>query len=185
MINFLRKLVSGYSLEKRSLNGQEYRYRFQGKPIFFDPNQMLREFKHRRDGQEVVRKKLDIEIAQIIHLLPKYSEDLLPSVICEGSRDGKDFTVSRYTFKHGLNPVSLYRFSLDGKPIGDFYRKYDYGAETQNFILKIASLHGDFIPLNQDSVLWENDLGEMAFVEKFGHTQIWLWKKDPDSKLLS
>lgn len=178
MINYFRKLISGYTLEKKIFRGQEFRFRFQGKAIFFDPVQMIQEYHNRKANPETYALELSIDRSKLDPFLPEIPQDILPSVICEGKLGNKNFEVSRYTFKRGIQPLSLYRFVLDGQGVGDFYRIYDYGSETQNFILKMASLQGDAISLSQESVIWKNNFEESVFIEKFGHTQIWNWSRE-------
>ncbi len=177
MINYFRKLISGYSVGKKSFRGTEYRFRYQGNPVFFDPIQMIQEFHHRKANSDLPRFPLEINREKLIPFLPELPQEILPSVICTGIKGNSELEIARFTFKRGLQPVSLYRFQLDGIHVGDFYRIYDYGSDTQNFMLKVASLQGDSLPLSQESVFWENESGEAVFIEKFGHTQIWNWSR--------
>ncbi len=177
MINYFRKLISGYTLEKKYFRGKEYRFSFQGKPIFFDPVQILQEFHNRKVNSGTQHFPLTIDRSELLPFLPQLPKDALPTVVCTGPNGHETLEVSRFTFKRGVQPVSMYRFVQNGTHAGDFYRIYDYGSETQNFILKVASMHGVSVSLAQEQVIWERGQGEAIFIEKFGHTQIWDWTR--------
>jgi hypothetical protein len=173
MINYFRKILTGYTTVKKNVNGKEFRYLYSGKPVFFDPLLMLREFGHRVADESVQRLKLNATSQELISNLPKTQENALPSVICIGTLNGKELKVSRFTQKDGIHPLSIYLFEMDGVLFGSFRRIYDYGTRLSDFGNKFAALNQSELDLSKEKWLWKGEQGEQLFLEKFGHSQVW------------
>lgn len=185
MINYFNKLLTGYYAAKKKINGIELRYSYFEKPIFFDPIGMLKEYHARVSNESVQRMLLTASISGHLTDFEFPDENLKPSVICECSKHGMKLKVSRFSLKEGIYPMSFYSFEIDGNLIGTFKRKYDYGSQIQKIGLNIASQTSTEIDLLKEKWLWESDLGEHLFVEKFGHTQIWFFSNSDVMKLIN
>ncbi|WP_187178024.1 hypothetical protein [Algoriphagus sp. AK58] len=173
MFNYFKKLVTGYSTVKRQLSGVECRYLYSGKPVFFDPFLMIREFMHRAEDKEVQHLPLKVPKTELVPLFSLQGEQDAPSVICTCTHRGNELKVSRFTGKDGLHPFSYYHFEMNGTSFGHFRRKYDYGAQLPELAQKLSNLNQS--PLDNSRYQWffTSTKGEQVFLEKFGHTQIW------------
>jgi hypothetical protein len=184
MINYFNKLLTGYYTAKRRVNGMDLRYSYTEKPIFFDPIGMLKEFRPRVSDLSVQRLMMRDSFSEPLEDIGFPEVGLKPSVICQCSKNGTDLKVSRFSIRDGVYPMSFYKFKVGGKLIGTFRRKYDYGSQIQKVGLKLASQTSTEIDLSKDKWLWENDLGQQLFLEKFVHTQMWFFSSPEVSKLL-
>lgn len=173
MINYIKKLLTGYHTVKKKVNGVDAVFAYSDKPIFFDPYGMLKEFKQRSSEPLVQQFPLNISFSEQMLNFPCPSLEDQPNVICRCSQDGREFKVSRFSLKYGIYPLSFYRFELDGTLIGTFRRKYDYGSQIQKIASELASHNNSEIDADKECWLWENQLGVKVFLEKFGHSQLW------------
>ena len=174
MINRLRKILTGYASVTKKVNGKEYRFMYSGKPIFFDPSQMISELK--RNESELISRNLasSENFESLLGRLPVRSEKEIPTVICQFKSGDKEITVSRYTLKREKYPVSQYVFEENQVLLGIFCRIYDYGALAASYIEKLEL---DFVEKNTEitSWKWKTSSESWFLVEKFGHTQLWCW----------
>lgn len=172
-MNRILKIFTGYRYEKKKMNGLDLHFSFKGKSIFFDPIEMLKEYKIHVSQNSVERIKTAVDLSEPLLDL-KYPEvNDRPSVICECKKSGIDFKVSRYSLKDGVYPLSFYKFEMNDKLVGTFRRKYDNGSDTSSVALKLAQYtQTDINKLNENWV-WKNDKDQCLFIMKFGHTQIW------------
>ncbi|WP_026952286.1 hypothetical protein [Algoriphagus mannitolivorans] len=175
MKSYFNKLITGYSLEKKEVNGQKYLFKYRGKLTFFDPVLMIQECRYRATDSKVQTYEMIGSCSDIQKLLPKPPQASKPSVICEFKKDDQKWLVSRFALKNENRSVSHYRFEVDGEFIGGLYRIYDNGNNMLNHALKIASAQGTTLSLSAEKLIWKSKTGEEVFVEKFGHTQIWVW----------
>lgn len=185
MINYFKKLLTGYQTARKKVNGIDFRYTYSDKPIFFDPIGMLKEFKTRVANGDVQQLTVISPISEALLELDFPNEEEKPSVVCECVFKGKNLKAFRYSLKNGLYPISFYRFELDKEHLGTFRRKYDYGSQIQKIGLKISSETGQAIDLELGKWLCQYKQGEQLFVEKFGHTQIWFFKNSKLDSLIN
>ncbi len=179
MFNFFRKLLTGYNTVIKNMNGSDFRFMYSGKPVFFDPLQMLTEFAHRSGDQSVQVFTLSVPSDKIDLGKFRIESGDLPSVICTFSYLGKELKVSRYTQKEGIHPESRYLFESEGISFGSFCRTYDYGSQLEVLRDKIALPNQSQVDPRSEGWLWKNEKGEMLFLEKFGHSQLWKFS-EPD-----
>jgi hypothetical protein len=174
MINLFKKLFTGYTTVSKSFNGKDYRFLYNGKPVFFDPMLMLTELQLRKNGA----KNLPFPKADYFEAFrpkfPQKEEHLLPSVVCVSSHGKKELKVSRYTYKEGNYPVSQYLFEIDKQVIGEFFRIYDYGFLTRKYATAVDSGFSE-ADIDSNCWKWEANENKWIMVEKFGHTQLWYW----------
>lgn len=123
MINYFKKLLTGYKTVKRNVNGREYKYFYSGKPLYFDPFALLREFQFRTTHVSVQRWFFNSSISEPISELPFPKESDQSSVICECTNNEKEFRTTRFSLKGGIHSVSFYRFELNGNQIETFRRR--------------------------------------------------------------
>lgn len=175
MINLFRKLFTGYTTVTKSYNGKEYRFLYSDKPVFFDPMLMLSELKLRKAESKPLSTAPFSDLATLLSKFPQKEENLLPSVVCTSTSGKTELKVSRYVFKEGNYPVSQYVFEQNSQVIGVFFRIYDYGYLTRSYALAVDP---DFKEenLTVNSWKWEANAPLWAMVEKFGHTQLWVWE---------
>jgi hypothetical protein len=177
MINHLKKILTGYYTENKKINGARFTFHYSDKPVFFDPLEMIREFKKRSSNYYTNRLELQIPFSEsFTHFISSKVQDQ-PNVICVCITNGNELKVSRFSLKDGLYPLSFYRFELNGVLSGSFLKKYDYGSQIQKTALDFSALNNSTIVLKDESWLWENNLGDQVFLEKFGHTQTWSFAK--------
>jgi hypothetical protein len=182
MIKLLRKLITGYTSVTKSFNGKDYRFLYSGKPVFFDPMLMLSELKLRKaEAKPIFTSPFD-KSETLLSKFPQKEDSLLPSVICLSNSGKNKLKVSRYVFKEGNYPVSQYVFEQNDVLIGVFFRIYDYGFLTRKYALTVDP---DFIEENAttNSWKWEAKAPLWAMVEKFGHTQLWIWEGSVEKAL--
>jgi hypothetical protein len=173
LLNYFKKLITGYFTVYKKVNGLDFRYSYSGKPVFFDPFSMLEQYKQRSGNESIQGLRLAGARAEPFPDFVYPADGDLPSVICEGVKDGHEFKTERYTFKDGIYSVSFYRFELDGNLAGTFRRQYDYGSQLQKFAVIIASLNQSDLNPDKENWLWRGSRGEEIFLEKFGHSQLW------------
>ena len=173
MINYFKKILTGYHTVKKKVSGVEVTFSYSDKPIFFDPFSMIQEFKHRSSEGIVQRLNLQLPFSESLLDFAVPDHDDLPNVICRSIINGSEFKISRFSLKDGIYPISFYRFELDGTLIGTFRRKYDYGSQIQKMASELAQKNHSEISSDKESWLWENELGEKIFLEKYGHSQVW------------
>lgn len=91
-------------------------------------------------------------------------------------------------------PCSRYEFFLNGNLISVFQRQYDYGKGFADKLARMESFGSLPQTKNSNSYYWLNGTSRKAiFLEKFGHTQIWvindadgldeIWKNLPNRSL--
>lgn len=174
MINRLQKLLTGYVKASRRINGLNYQFKFSGKPIFFDPNQMISELINKTNSLVVRPLNSTENFDSLVSKLPGCPTDLLPGVICSFKIDDKKISVSRYSFKDGNFLVSQYVFDIDGKIKGVFSRVYDNGYQLNDFISRVED---NLDQRGEDEVMWKWKAPDSSWItiEKFGHTQLVVW----------
>jgi hypothetical protein len=173
LLNYFRKFLTGYYTESKKIKGFTFRYSYSGKPVLFDPFTMLEQYRQRSGQESIQRIQLTRALSDPFPDFAYPDDGDLPSVICQGVKDGHEFRTERYTFKDGIYSVSFYRFELDGKLAGTFRRQYDHGSQIQKFALSIAALNQSDIDPEMENWLWKGSKGEEIFVEKYGHSQVW------------
>ena len=176
MVNLFRKFFSGYNVTRKHLNGRSYRFKYQSKPVFFDPVSMLGEFEQRAFLSSTRKLPLLLSEADLEKLLLKTSIIGQPSVVCEYEERKMRLEVSRFSFRDGMYPVSLYQFVENGELLGCFCRRYDYGAKLKSLIFLISGDESIHEAGRNESLLWNNEPSEYLLLEKFGHTQMWYFK---------
>lgn len=176
MVNLFRKLFTGYNVARKQLNGRSFRFSYLSKPVFFDPISMLGEFEQRAFSSNIRNFKLLLPENELEKLLLSANIVDQPTVICEYDDAKSRLKVSRFSFRDGMYPVSLYQFEENGELLGCFCRRYDYGAKLKSLVELISgdtSLHE--VGKNE-SWLWKNEENGYLLLEKFGHTQLWYLK---------
>ena len=175
MKSYLNRLFTGYSIEKRESGGLRLLFKFKGKLVYFDPVLMIQECQFRKLDSNAEILELQTFEPGIFNLFPQVFPDSKPSVICEFEKENQKWTVSRYALKQANKPVSHYRFEINGQFFGALFRIYDNGNLMMDYALKIGSAHGATPSLSKEKIIWNSKSGEEIFIEKFGHTQIWIW----------
>lgn len=175
MKSYLNKLFTGYSLVKREVGGKNFQFRYKGKFTFFDPLLMIKECQYRFQNTATKTHELLVSIQKIQNLFPEITTESKPTVICEFKKGDEIWQVSRFSLKHENRKLSYYRFEVDSIFKGALYRVYDNGNFTTNYSLKIASAQNSTVSLSSENNCWTSMSGEEIFIEKFGHTQIWIW----------
>jgi hypothetical protein len=180
MINLFKKLLTGYTTVTKSFNGKDYRFLYNGKPVFFDPLLMLTELQLRKNGAKHLPTPKTSSIQSLRSKFPQKEEQQLPAVVCVSSHGKNELKVSRYVYKEGNYPVSQYLFELNHQVIGEFFRIYDYGYLTRKYAV---GLDPDFLEPDPEANCWKWEFTEKEWimVEKFGHTQLWWWTGPLDS----
>lgn len=176
MFNYLKRVFTGQKTVRKNIKGQVYTFRYEGKPVFFDPIQMLTDLNYRMEEERVQRLSYQFKIDPLPTFFTLPAESDAPSVTCSIGVGEKELQVSRHTYKISNFPASFYRFRLGGEVIGIFTRIYHQPQYHQNLGLKLASMQKDSLNLSTDSWLWENEDGKFLFLEKFGQPQIWDFK---------
>ena len=174
MINLFRKLLTGYTTVTKTFNGKDYRFIYSGKPVFFDPIQIVQEGKRRLMEAKVRKFSAPHTLDSLDGFFPKKDNSILPTVVCSFKEKKGDYTVSRYVFKEGNYPVSHYVFEKNKTVMGVFFRIHDYGYLTQKYTLAIDPDLGQ-AEADLCSWKWESEGSTWTMIEKFGHTQIWCW----------
>jgi hypothetical protein len=175
MINLFRKILTGYTTVTKSFNGKTYRFMYSDKPVFFDPELMLTELKLRKAEARSIPSTPFQSIETLLTKFPQKEESLNPAVVCISKSGKNEMKVSRYVFKDGNYPVSQYVFERNSVVNGVFFRIYDYGFLTKKFA---QSVDPNFTEDSQtvNSWKWESHPSHWVMVEKFGHTQLWIWE---------
>jgi hypothetical protein len=150
MINKLQKFFTGYAKAYRKINGINYQFKFSGKPVFFDPNQMISELINKTNNLTTWPLGSKENFVTLLSKLPVCPTDLLPGVICSFKTDLKKISVARYSFKDGNFLVSQYVFEIDGEIKGVFSRIYDNGYQLDALFSKIE---GDFHERGEEEVM--------------------------------
>lgn len=176
VIHYFKRFFSGQTYVDKRIGGVKFRYSYSDKPIFFDPLKMLEEFKLRSSEEFIQHLELKTSILEPFPDFVYPGEKDSPSVQCTCTKNGKELKTTRFSFKGGVYQVSFYRFELNGNLVGTFRRQYDYGSQIQNIGLKIASVTQSSIDLEKGKWLWGTETGARIFVEKFGHSQLWVFQ---------
>lgn len=176
MFNYFKKIFTGYSLEKRRMDGVDFNFFYSDKPVFFDPQGMIRELKARLNQAMPQTMLLNLPFSEPLSNLPFPEDSQKPNVICVYQKSGREVKVSRFSIKDGIYPLSFYRFELDGTLIGTFRRKYDYGSQLDTIAETLAELNNSDLDLSKGNWLWENQEGAKIYLEKFGHSQCWAFE---------
>jgi hypothetical protein len=174
MINKLQKFFTGYAKADKKINGVNYQFKFSGKPVFFDPSQMIKELINKTTNLTIRPLSSKENFDTLVSRLPVCPTDLLPGVICSFKTDSKKISVARYSFKDVNFLVSQYVFEIDGEIKGVFSRVYDNGFQLNNFFSK---LEGDFDERGEEEFMWKWEAPDSSWItiEKFGHTQLVVW----------
>ncbi|MCS5489164.1 hypothetical protein [Algoriphagus limi] len=173
MISYLKNIFKGSKVVKKTMNGLPYTYQFEGKPVFFDPIQMLREFNFRYQDQGVQRLPYQFDQDPLPNYIEFPNESDNPSVYCKTRLNNQDFEAFRYVFKISHYPASHYRFIYGGEKMATFTRIYHQSYYHQNLGLKLATIHKDSLDLSSEKWAWEHPDGKVLFLEKFGYPQVW------------
>jgi hypothetical protein len=173
MINYFRKILTGYTIVKKNINGVDCRFSYSGKPVFFDPVLMLKEYCNRIAEDSVQHLSLQVSSQDILSIFPNPSAEALPTVICNCVKNGQELRVSRFTSKEGAHPLSFYLFEINGMVVASFRRKYDYGSQLKEVGEKLAMANQSSLDLSKEKWLWSRGQHEKLLLEKFGHTQVW------------
>ncbi|MDI1323204.1 MAG: hypothetical protein PSV36_10675 [Algoriphagus sp.] len=178
----------------RLIEGTEVHYKFSGKPILFDPLEMLRDLNFRilesKNSALILSKSIvEIEDDQLI------SREKLNSTVSAGYEfKGKKVKIIRCVRTIGSMPCSRHEFFLNGNLISVFQRQYDYGKGFACTLERMESFGSLPQTKNSNSYYWLDGTSRQAiFLEKFGHTQIWvindadgldeIWKNLPNRSL--
>jgi len=110
-----------------SIEGIKINYKFSGKPILFDPIEMLRELnfkilESKKSALDLTHAFNQIEDNQLIS-----KEELTPTVVACYEFNRKKVKVIRNVKTILSMTCSRYDFFLDEKLVSVFQRQYDYG----------------------------------------------------------
>ncbi len=175
LINYLSNFFTGYKEKTRSIEGIKVHYKFSGKPILFDPIEMLKDlnFKILESKKSSLNLSHSIEEIKDDQLIDK--EELAATVIATYESNGKKVKAIRSVKTIVNMPCSRYEFFLDGNLFSVFQRKYDYGKGFVNTLEKMEGYGSKPQTQIGNSYYWEDKSSKQAiFLEKFGHTQIWV-----------
>jgi hypothetical protein len=175
VFNYLSKIVTGYQSKIRTIGGVQVHYKFSGKAILFDPIEMLRDLKFKILDLERFPLILSQSIENIDNELLKGDEQQNATVIASFKLEEKKVKVIRSVKTIENMPFSRYDFFLDENLISVFQRQYDYGKGLESSIQKMEPYGSKPQTQNNTSFYWSDVNSKQAvFLEKFGHTQIWL-----------
>ena len=92
MINLFRKLLTGNSTVTKSFNGEDFKFIYSGKPVFFDPTLMIKELKLRKSEAKSIFTKPFETADELLRKFPQKEDSLSPAVVCitgSGKNDSK------------------------------------------------------------------------------------------------
>lgn len=102
-------------------------------------------------------------------------EQLNATVIANYEFKGKKVKAVRSLKTIGNMPCSRYEFFPDENLISVFQRQYDYGKGFASTLESMESYGSKPHTQNSNSCYWVDGTSRQAiFLEKFGHTQIWV-----------
>ena len=174
VFNYFSKIVTGFQSKNRTIEGILIRYKFSGKPILFDPIEMLRDLKLKisefeSGGLNLSRLLENIEDEQLVS-----TEEKNATVIASFKFDERNVKIVR-SVKTTFNiPNNRYEFFLDGKLISVFQRQYDFGSEFVSILERMEFYATKPQTQNGTSYYWfDGSSGQGIYLEKIGHTQTW------------
>ena len=175
VFNYLSKIVTGYQSKMRTIGGVHVHYKFSGKAILFDPIEMLRDLKFKILDLERFPLSLSQSIENIDNELLKGNEKQNATVIASFKLVEKKVKVIRTVKTIDNMPFSRYDFFIDQNLISVFQRQYDYGKGLKSIVQKMEPYGSKPQTQKTTSFYWSDVNSKQAvFLEKFGHTQIWL-----------
>ena len=187
MFEFFKNAFSSSSKGNKLILGVSVRYEFFGKPIYFDPIAMLEEIglKLKATEQEAI-SKLNLAIEDIKNEELIIQEKLPPAVSAYFTIGKNEIKVQRSVKNFGVQPISRYQFFAGDILFAVFQRRYDYGKDFEACIEKLKEYTDNLLMPHSHFVHLQNQKSQDIYLEKFGHSQIWLiFKRDLFDDLLS
>jgi hypothetical protein len=102
LLNYFRKFLTGYYTESKKIKGFTFRYSYSGKPVLFDPFTMLEQYRQRSGQESIQRIQLTRALSDPFPDFAYPDDGDLPSVICQGVKDGHEFRTEIYIQRRDL-----------------------------------------------------------------------------------
>lgn len=177
IINYFKFVATGYIRKKKMLHGTAVHFTYRHDTEIFDPFKLVLD-QYYKISQLSPESEigLDTDFAQVKKTLENL-EDKKPKVIVKFKIKAGEIEMHRRVLKEHKRTTSLYVVYLNQKPLFFLNKKYDYGNELQELLLKnvLSEVKNKKIPENHNeftSYLFFNPQEEACFIEKFVHTHI-------------
>ena len=181
MINLFRKILTGYSKKVTYSNNTKITYLSNSPFSLFNPINLLNEIElklfNKGSKSEINSNFLNKPISNFQEIFPIKNPQARSKVTAKFNLENSYYEIQRFAIKSEGHNVSKYIIRKDGKIVGYIFRIYDHGRLTSSIIQEVSKKNGNKAMSEKDEAMWISDTNEVIFIEKFGHTQIYLWGK--------
>lgn len=175
MINYLRKVFTGYKRLEKIMEGKTTTYYYIGQLVRFSPITMLKELRIKQESESFIHVPIDIPIENTLREIEPaagFPEAKIKVFITEGNSQLK---VYRHVAKVGQFNTSFYKFYVDDELVAVFLRKYDYG---RSFLSTLRDLYPqvsvETFKEEAKYLFYNKNSDNQVIAEFFGHTQVWI-----------
>ncbi|MCE7053727.1 hypothetical protein LZF95_03485 [Algoriphagus sp. AGSA1] len=175
MIDYLRRVFTGYRRVNKVVDGQTVTFDYVGQLVGFSPLTMLRGLKVKVTTERFSEVSDVLQLTEVLSRLMSASS-LPPAKVKATMKLGKNqIKAFRYVTKLEQYSISYYEFYCDEKVVAILYRKYDYGRSFASTVLALVpKLSEATIQTDKSYLIRDKDSGAQMLIDVFGHTQVWL-----------
>jgi hypothetical protein len=184
MLNYFRKLVTGYQLKNIQIENVGVKIRYRGKFTFFDPVSILKEIFVKMDQETPETLLTNDELISAWSDRKNLIKGIVPIAEAEFIFDDTLYEVRRYVTRYLSKPQSIYFFRKSNEDIAIYFRVYDYGShfeDIKNYLNEKIQLD-TFSNLIGATVQEEMNLGYSLDI--LGHTRYMMWRGSEHSLFL-
>ncbi|WP_192349013.1 hypothetical protein [Algoriphagus sp. Y33] len=179
MINYFRKIITGYKRRERIVDGEPATFYYVGQMVMFSPVSMLRDLVLKKQTADFAIRTLEIDPLQIQTNIWPLSGKVAAKTKVIMECGSSVLKVYRYAAKLDDVNVSHYEFYVDNEIAAIFHRKYDYGRTFNTTAGKIHQKLNSIILKTDEKHLFTDIASDTQLIlEFFGHTQAWIIFKE-------
>ncbi|MDR7127889.1 hypothetical protein J2X69_000217 [Algoriphagus sp. 4150] len=185
MINYFRKMLTGYKRSLRLIDGEAVTFYYVGQMVRFSPVSMLRELVLKKEMNSFVSNRVELDASQVLAKIWPKKGQLTPRTKVKMNCGDSQLKVYRYAAKVDQVNVSHYEFYINKELAGIFNRKYDYGRSFTSTVSQLRpELHPLQVKIDEKYLLRDGSSGSQVIIEFFGHTQVWMIFKEAELQQL-
>jgi hypothetical protein len=177
MINYFRKVVFGFQVKTKKIDGIEVKLNYKGTLTSVNPVQKVKEcISIVEECSKEESYSSSKELSNIWENRDELIDGLTPLMTAKFKLNGKDFEVKRYVKKFNKKPESLYQIKKGNIDFAIHITVYDHGYFYSDIKKKFLERVG-FKNLESNSFVNNSKTIGVHF-DVFGHSRIVLWNNN-------
>lgn len=176
MLNYFRKMVSGYQIKTVTIESIEVKIKYSGRFTFFDPISVLKEIISKIEKVNETGNTNEQSISNWSSNIHFYS-DLIPSAVAEFVWENENYVVRRYVTRFMSKPQSIYLLAKDELDYALYFRVYDYGVHFEDIKDYVGAQFDLDLKQNVSDAVMKQEMSNGYSLDIFGHTRYIMWNE--------